>query len=266
MPGDRPIYFSVDFDATPGQQAAIDSYFDGVASVLGVDRVGAYGGYYVIQRLLDHSKIRWGWQTYAWSGGQWDARAQLRQIQNGVTVAGADCDIDQAMAADFGQWGPNTAAPGSPAEGSQAFLSPHQQHYMTTTGDLRHQRMGPSGTSRIDTWAPVSLVDRDVCVRRRSTRVRAWHRGHARASSSRVGHGSTTTWASGIAATRLRRDPRCQAGGDRQCGRLQHWWWSGARTACSTTRGPRTSSVAERSARRAQTAFARGGRPVRRAM
>src|SRR5262249_31784386 len=77
MPPDRPIYFSVDFDASPGQQAAIDSYFDGVASVLGASRVGAYGGYYVIQRLFDHGKIQWGWQTYAWSGGQWDPRAQL---------------------------------------------------------------------------------------------------------------------------------------------------------------------------------------------
>src|SRR5262249_2255168 len=60
MPADRPIYFSVDFGASPGQQAAIDSYFDGVASVLGADRVGAYAGYYVIQRLFDHGKIKWG--------------------------------------------------------------------------------------------------------------------------------------------------------------------------------------------------------------
>src|SRR5262245_35044859 len=36
-PGDRPIYFSVDFDATSGQQAAINSYFDGVASVIGLN-------------------------------------------------------------------------------------------------------------------------------------------------------------------------------------------------------------------------------------
>src|SRR5262249_4165282 len=35
MPTGRPLYFSVDFDATPGQQAAIDSYMDGVASVIG---------------------------------------------------------------------------------------------------------------------------------------------------------------------------------------------------------------------------------------
>jgi hypothetical protein len=105
MPAGRPIYFSVDFDATSGQQAAINDYFDGVASVLGGDRTGAYGGFYPIQRLFDAGKIGFGWQTYAWSGGQWEPRAQLRQIHNGVTVAGGDCDVDQSEARDFGQWG-----------------------------------------------------------------------------------------------------------------------------------------------------------------
>ena len=118
-PGDRPIYFSVDFDAAPGQQAAINSYFDGVASVIGRNRTGAYGGYYVIQRLFDAGKIEWGWQTYAWSGGQWDSRAQLRQVQNGID--GDCCDKDEAVAGDFGQWphaetGPAPAVPALPTQ------------------------------------------------------------------------------------------------------------------------------------------------------
>jgi hypothetical protein len=108
-PSTRPIYFSVDFDATPGDQTAISAYFDGVASVIGLDRTGAYGGYYVVQRLFDAGKIKWGWQTYAWSGGQWDSRAQLRQVQNGI--AGGQMDLDQAVADDFGQWGADLAAP-----------------------------------------------------------------------------------------------------------------------------------------------------------
>jgi hypothetical protein len=112
MPADRPIYFSVDFDPTSGQQSAINSYFDGVASVIGRARTGAYGGYGAIDRLFDAGKIRWGWQTYAWSGGNWDSRAKLRQVQNGITVDGADCDRNEAHAADFGQWGggPNGTA------------------------------------------------------------------------------------------------------------------------------------------------------------
>ncbi len=106
IPAGRPIYFSVDFDATTGEQAALNDYFDGVASVIGVARTGAYGGYYVIQRLFNANKIKWGWQTYAWSGGQWDSRAQVRQVQNGITAAGDGncCDKDEAVATDFGQW------------------------------------------------------------------------------------------------------------------------------------------------------------------
>lgn len=112
MPASRPIYFSVDFDATPGQQATINSYFDGVAAVIGRGRIGAYGGFYPIQRLFDAGKIAWGWQTYAWSGGQWDSRAQVRQVLNGITVDGADCDLDEAWAFDFGQWRYGSAGSG----------------------------------------------------------------------------------------------------------------------------------------------------------
>jgi hypothetical protein len=104
MPASRPIYFSVDFDASSGQQSAINAYFDGIASVLGRARTGAYGGYGVIDRLFDAGKITWGWQTYAWSGGSWDSRAQLRQVQNNLTLDGAAIDRDEARTADFGQW------------------------------------------------------------------------------------------------------------------------------------------------------------------
>jgi hypothetical protein len=109
QPAGRPIYFAIDFDAQPSQQAAIEEYFAGVASVIGLARTGAYGGYGPISRLFNDGKITWGWQTYAWSGGEWDARAQLRQIDNGI--AGGSEDEDQSMVDDFGQWGPGGAPP-----------------------------------------------------------------------------------------------------------------------------------------------------------
>jgi hypothetical protein len=105
QPSDRPIYFAVDFDAQPSQEGTIDAYFDGVASVIGRDRTGAYGGYYLINRLFNGGKITWGWQAFAWSYGNWDARAQLRQVSNDQQVAGGDVDLDTAMVDDFGQWG-----------------------------------------------------------------------------------------------------------------------------------------------------------------
>jgi hypothetical protein len=107
MPSNRPIYFAVDFDATPADQTPINAYFDGVASVLGLERTGMYGGYWPMSRAFDAGKIKWGWQTYAWSGGNWDSRAQVRQVLNGITVAGDAncCDQDTSEADDFGQWG-----------------------------------------------------------------------------------------------------------------------------------------------------------------
>src|SRR6185437_12928118 len=111
-PSTAPIYFSIDFDATPGDQTAINAYFDGVASVIGRARTGAYGGYYPIKRLFDAGKIKWGWQTYAWSGGQWDSRAQMRQVENGIDGGGVD--KDEAVASDYGQWGPSAPKPPPP--------------------------------------------------------------------------------------------------------------------------------------------------------
>ena len=121
MPPSRPIYFSVDFDAQASQQGTLDAYFDGVASVIGRARTGAYGGYYLIQRLFNDGKIAWGWQTYAWSYGNWDSRAQLRQVQNDITAGGlsACCDLDEAVAPDFGQW--HHAGGGGGAHGATHF-------------------------------------------------------------------------------------------------------------------------------------------------
>jgi peptidoglycan hydrolase-like protein with peptidoglycan-binding domain len=99
-----PVYFACDFDAAPGHQAAISAYLDGAASVVGLGRTGIYSGYYPLKRAFDAGKVTYGWQTYAWSGGLWDARAQLRQTHNGVTVAGVSADWDVSEAPDFGQW------------------------------------------------------------------------------------------------------------------------------------------------------------------
>jgi hypothetical protein len=105
MPSSRPIYFAVDFDATAGQQTAISAYFDGAASVLGLDRVGIYGGYYPVKRTLDAGKATWAWQTVAWSGGKWDVRAVIRQGAQ-ATIGGVSCDRNTALTADYGQWTP----------------------------------------------------------------------------------------------------------------------------------------------------------------
>jgi hypothetical protein len=126
MPAGRPIYFSVDFDAQAYQQTTINAYFDGVAAVIGRNRTGAYGGYYLIQRLFNDGKITYGWQTYAWSYGNWDSRAQVRQVQNDITAGGDGncCDKDVAVAADFGQWGYNGGGGGTSGSPSREETGP----------------------------------------------------------------------------------------------------------------------------------------------
>ncbi|MEU9022352.1 glycoside hydrolase domain-containing protein [Actinomadura sp. NPDC048394] len=104
MPPDRPIYFAVDFDAAPADQSPINAYLRGAASVLGVARVGIYGGYWPVSRALDAGLARWAWQTYAWSGGRWDARAQLQQYSNDHVINGVGVDYNRSTSPDFGQW------------------------------------------------------------------------------------------------------------------------------------------------------------------
>jgi hypothetical protein len=59
----------------------------GAGSILGKDHVGIYGGYYPVKRALDAGVCKYAWQTYAWSGGQWDPRAHIRQNKNGDVLA-----------------------------------------------------------------------------------------------------------------------------------------------------------------------------------
>ena len=101
-----PVYFACDYDPPSSDWAAIDGYLDGAASIIGRNRTGGYGGKAFISREFGNGKITWGCQTYAWSGSptQWDSRAQLRQVQNDVTVCGGAIDWEEAWAADHGQW------------------------------------------------------------------------------------------------------------------------------------------------------------------
>lgn len=111
-PADLPVYFAVDYDTTVGPN--ITAYFKAAAAVLGLKRVGAYGSEKIVKALFDAHLVTYGWQTYAWSGGKWDPRAQIQQYSNGRTIGGASVDYDRAMHADFGQWPAKTVTPPPP--------------------------------------------------------------------------------------------------------------------------------------------------------
>jgi hypothetical protein len=117
-----PLYFACDYDPPSSDWAKIDAYLDGVASVIGRNRTGGYGGKAFISREFGNGKITWGWQTYAWSGSptQWDSRAQLRQVKNDFARCGGTIDDDEAWAADFGQW-PRPGSTPQPQEDEGMF-------------------------------------------------------------------------------------------------------------------------------------------------
>ncbi len=105
------IGFAVDEDTRP-DPSIIDAYCRAFTADVRAARYRSmdYGGYACVKRAADLGLADLHWQTYAWSGGAWDPRAAIRQVQNGVFLDGRDIDLDTALVDDFGAWmpGPNT--------------------------------------------------------------------------------------------------------------------------------------------------------------
>lgn len=98
-PDNLPIYLSIDYDER--NPAVVVTYLNGAASVLGKARTGVYGGYYAV-RAAEDAGFSWTWQTYAWSGGRWDSRADVHQYANGA-LWGGQGDKNR-LVRDFGGW------------------------------------------------------------------------------------------------------------------------------------------------------------------
>lgn len=107
LPSNMVIHFAVDEDTS---WASVEEYFRGVVAVLGLARVGCYGGIRVIEGAHAFG-IKYLWQTPAWSGGQWASYATIRQSL-GTTLSGG-ADYDTAEVPDFGQF-PRPVAPPPP--------------------------------------------------------------------------------------------------------------------------------------------------------
>jgi Rv2525c-like, glycoside hydrolase-like domain len=86
------VFFAADAATMPD----LHGYMTGAVSVLGKARTGIYGGLGSVQAAFDAGLVTYGWQTYAWSAGQWDDRALLRQVRNDVKFGPATVDLDQA--------------------------------------------------------------------------------------------------------------------------------------------------------------------------
>jgi len=127
-PPGTAIYFAVDFDVQESEIQRSLAYLVGASGVChdhGL-RSGVYGGKRIVDAtVVNVPAVEFLWQTYAWSGGLWSARAGVRQTRNGLAVAGHTVDSDTATIVDFGQWRHDGATPPSggpvtqPSEGQQ---------------------------------------------------------------------------------------------------------------------------------------------------
>ena len=107
------IYFACDYDAPPGDQAAINGYLDGCANVLGDERGrNIYGGFWPLSRAKAQGHARKLWGTPAWSGAEWATSGLVPDIMQGamITIGGVQCDLDAGLSSDFGQF-PKPAGP-----------------------------------------------------------------------------------------------------------------------------------------------------------
>lgn len=118
-PDTAPIFFSVDEDIDAGTWKSVAvQWFQGINSVLGVQRTGIYGsdrscGWAIADGVIGHSSTpgrRWAWQTRAWSQGRREPAAVLFQREivtasdPGVVIDGVSVDVNDVLASDFGQW------------------------------------------------------------------------------------------------------------------------------------------------------------------
>lgn len=118
--GYTPIYFAVDEDITLDQwNNGGRDFFRGVNDAIGKDWTGIYGSARVCSWAIEDSVIGrsttegkyWAWQTKAWSAGVVDTDITLYQrivdtpATPGPKIDGAAVDVNDILAADFGQWG-----------------------------------------------------------------------------------------------------------------------------------------------------------------
>ena len=144
-----PFYYCCDYDAPESDQTAINAYMDGAISVHGLARTGIYGGYHVVKRVLDAKKAHYACQTIAWSGGQWDPRANIRQGPV-VHVGGASCDADDSRTPDYGQW------PRPAVHPPQAPVTPPSGAYPAPVG------LAVASVAVSVHWTPVTVAGKPV--------------------------------------------------------------------------------------------------------
>lgn len=95
MPKSGVIYFTVDYDAQPGDMDAIEAYLRAARENTGEYETGVYGSYSVIETMAQRKACTGFWQCAAWSYGKKSEHLTVYQSGFGQHVAGVSVDIDE---------------------------------------------------------------------------------------------------------------------------------------------------------------------------
>jgi hypothetical protein len=107
-PSNAPIYFSADSSPEGWSHAEWHSFHQnlrGIASVIGLKRVGLYGGTLALKTARSHRLASWYWQSLGWRNGEWLSWGHLQQHTIEAPMGGATVDKNRALAGNYGQWG-----------------------------------------------------------------------------------------------------------------------------------------------------------------
>jgi hypothetical protein len=99
------VYHAYDEDVTAADLPLARLYAIGAAQAYGgPHRVGVYGSRMVIADLLDRGLAGRAWASAGWQYGHIDPRCVLEQRIPQINIGGVPCDVDDILAADFGQY------------------------------------------------------------------------------------------------------------------------------------------------------------------
>lgn len=120
-PSTTRIYYSADFQVTDAQVTTVIDFLSGATSADGKGEVGDYGGLKIVDAAGSSGYP--GWQTVAWSAGQWSRYDVARQTGEQRTIGGVSVDINEIL--DFnalGAWTKETTVGGPIPEGVRTLF------------------------------------------------------------------------------------------------------------------------------------------------
>lgn len=156
-PHQCPIFYAVDFDASPSD---VLPYFHGIIPGAWYPS-GPYAGIDVVEAVLHRHPRAVAWQTLAWSSGKVSKHKRCILYQNGVGN-GYDTDITLQPFYAWGKDGPvliggkPQPAPKPPKKTNLSPRSAHAAHHLATA--LPRRKHGPTDKARAELEAAQKAI------------------------------------------------------------------------------------------------------------